>query len=136
MSKGPWIPRPPRPSQCLTHIFLGSPAVFLPLIVLFYFVRTRYIVCSREVKRWEAVSRSPVYAFFAQSIKGLPTIRSFGATEVLGNKGPAGHPFGHTFMNLLPLLSSPLSPPTSPPPVQRFHREFLTLLSLNNSWCL
>ena len=59
-------------------------AVFLPLLVLFYYVRTRYIVCSRECKRWEAVSRSPVYAFFAQSIKGLPTIRSYGAGKASG----------------------------------------------------
>ena len=36
---------------------------------------------SREVKRLEAVTRSPVYAMFSASIKGLPTIRAFGATE-------------------------------------------------------
>ena len=58
------------------------PAVFLPLFAVVYYVRTRYIVCSRECKRWEAVTRSPVYAFFAQSIKGLPTIRSYGAGQV------------------------------------------------------
>ncbi|GAX82138.1 hypothetical protein CEUSTIGMA_g9566.t1 [Chlamydomonas eustigma] len=53
--------------------------VFLPLILLFYYVRGRYIVASRECKRWEAVTRSPLYAFFTQSIKGLPTIRAYGA---------------------------------------------------------
>lgn len=36
---------------------------------------------SREVKRLEAVTRSPVYAMFSASIKGLPTIRAFGATK-------------------------------------------------------
>lgn len=72
--------------------------VFVPLVFLFYYIRSRYIVASRGCKRWEAVSRSPVYAFFTQSIKGLPTIRAFSA----GN---------------------------------RFDREFLDLLSLNNSWC-
>ena len=46
--------------------------------------RTRYIVASRECKRWEAVSRSPIYAFFSQSMKGLATIRAFSANEVRG----------------------------------------------------
>ncbi len=34
---------------------------------------------SREVKRWDAVTRSPVFAAFSASLKGLPTIRAFAA---------------------------------------------------------
>ncbi len=44
--------------------------------------RTRYIVASRECKRWEAVTRSPIFAYFSQSMKGLATIRAFSANEV------------------------------------------------------
>jgi hypothetical protein len=36
--------------------------VFVPLLVAFYWVRTRYVATSREVKRLEAITRSPVYA--------------------------------------------------------------------------
>lgn len=36
--------------------------VFVPLLMGFYMVRARYVVTSREVKRLEAVTRSPVYA--------------------------------------------------------------------------
>lgn len=35
--------------------------------------------CSREVKRFEAVTRSPVYAAFSATLKGLPTMHAFAA---------------------------------------------------------
>jgi ABC-type multidrug transport system fused ATPase/permease subunit len=53
--------------------------VFVPLAVAFYWLRHRYVTTSREVKRFEAVTRSPVFAAFSESIKGMPTIRAFGA---------------------------------------------------------
>ena len=40
-------------------------------------VRQYYLASSREIKRFEAVTRSPVYAMFSATIKGLPTIRAF-----------------------------------------------------------
>ena len=64
-------------------IAIANPAVipvFLPLAFVFVKVRAYYLASSREVKRWEAVSRSPVYAAFSATIKGLPTIRAFRAT--------------------------------------------------------
>ena len=54
---------------------------YLPLVYAFYVVRSRYIVASRNSKRFEATTRSPVFAFFGQSIKGLPTIRAYSAIE-------------------------------------------------------
>ncbi|GLC33196.1 hypothetical protein PLESTB_000360400 [Pleodorina starrii] len=55
--------------------------VFLPLAVAFLWIRSRYITASRDIKRWEAVSRSPVFASFSATLKGLPTIRAYGAAE-------------------------------------------------------
>ncbi|KXZ56224.1 hypothetical protein GPECTOR_1g195 [Gonium pectorale] len=55
--------------------------VFVPLALAFFWIRRRYIIASREVKRWEAVTRSPVFASFSATLKGLPTIRAFGAAE-------------------------------------------------------
>jgi ATP-binding cassette subfamily C (CFTR/MRP) protein 1 len=55
--------------------------VFLPLLWLFYVVRQRYVVASRNSKRFEATTRSPVFAFFGQTIKGLPTIRAYAAAD-------------------------------------------------------
>ncbi|EFN52562.1 hypothetical protein CHLNCDRAFT_138549 [Chlorella variabilis] len=53
--------------------------LFLPLGAAFFLVRARYLRTSREIKRWEATSRSPVFASFSAILKGLPTIRAFGA---------------------------------------------------------
>ncbi|PRW21108.1 multidrug resistance-associated 1 isoform X3 [Chlorella sorokiniana] len=53
--------------------------VFLPLGIAFFWVRRHYVQTSREVKRWEATTRSPVFASFSAVLKGLPTIRAYGA---------------------------------------------------------
>ena len=51
--------------------------VFVPLIIAFLWINQRYLVTSRELKRFEAVTRSPVYANFNAIINGLPTIRAY-----------------------------------------------------------
>jgi ABC-type multidrug transport system fused ATPase/permease subunit len=53
--------------------------IFLPLAFIFLRIRSYYLHTSREVKRFEAVTRSPVYALFSSTMKGLPTIRAFKA---------------------------------------------------------
>jgi ATP-binding cassette, subfamily C (CFTR/MRP), member 4 len=47
----------------------------LPMGILFWFARRRYLASSREIKRLEAVSRSPVYAEFGATLNGLTTLR-------------------------------------------------------------
>ena len=37
-----------------------------------------YLSTSRELKRLDAVSRSPIFAWFSESLNGLSTIRAFG----------------------------------------------------------
>ncbi|GIM00722.1 hypothetical protein Vretimale_5669, partial [Volvox reticuliferus] len=55
--------------------------VILLLAIAFYWVRYRYITASREMKRWEAVTRSPIFTCFATNMKGLATIRGYDASE-------------------------------------------------------
>ncbi|PNW79862.1 hypothetical protein CHLRE_08g369720v5 [Chlamydomonas reinhardtii] len=55
--------------------------LFIPLVLAFMWVRKRYISGSREFRRWEAVTYSPIYTFVAATCKGLPTIRAYGASE-------------------------------------------------------
>ena len=43
--------------------------LFVPILATFWWVRRRYVTTSREVKRFEAVTRSPVYASFSAALK-------------------------------------------------------------------
>ncbi|XP_017474879.1 PREDICTED: probable multidrug resistance-associated protein lethal(2)03659 [Rhagoletis zephyria] len=53
------------------------------LAIIFYLLRTFYLQTSRDVKRIEAITRSPIYSHLGASLSGLPTIRAFGAQKVL-----------------------------------------------------
>ena len=41
-----------------------------------------YLSTSRELKRLDAVSRSPIFAWFSESLNGLSTIRAFNQQSV------------------------------------------------------
>lgn len=41
-----------------------------------------YLSTSRELKRLDAVSRSPIFAWFSESLNGLSTIRAFGQQQL------------------------------------------------------
>ncbi|XP_034117135.2 probable multidrug resistance-associated protein lethal(2)03659 isoform X3 [Drosophila albomicans] len=55
----------------------------LGLGVIFYYIREFYLKTSRDVKRLEAVARSPIYSHLSASLNGLPTIRALGAQKTL-----------------------------------------------------
>eukprot|EP00053_Salpingoeca_punica_P008395 m.75471 g.75471 ORF g.75471 m.75471 type:complete len:1454 (-) comp14582_c0_seq1:396-4757(-) len=55
-----------------------NPWLFLlsaPLTVIFVFIRRYYIRSAREVKRIEAIRRSPIYSNIVNSLQGLSVIR-------------------------------------------------------------
>ena len=52
-------------------------AIIAPIIPVFLWLRRYYLQSSREVKRLDAVSRSPIYAFFSSTLNGLITLRAF-----------------------------------------------------------
>lgn len=52
--------------------------VLIPVLgYVFLHTRRKYILASREVKRMEAVTRSPIYADFSATIEGLVTLRAY-----------------------------------------------------------
>ncbi|CAM9423380.1 unnamed protein product, partial [Choristocarpus tenellus] len=50
----------------------------LPATAYFYWLLQFYFKTSREVKRLEATTRSPVYSQLSETLDGLVTIRAFG----------------------------------------------------------
>lgn len=50
---------------------------FAPIILIFYVAYLFFRKTSREVKRLEGVSRSPIYSSFSEMLQGLVSIRAF-----------------------------------------------------------
>ena len=52
-------------------------ALIVPLAAVYYWVQRYYLRTSRELKRLDSVSRSPIYAHFQESLGGITTIRAY-----------------------------------------------------------
>eukprot|EP00760_Papus_ankaliazontas_P035045 PhM_4_TR7594/c0_g1_i4/m.47713 len=76
-------------SICLSSIFnllgtIGAVAsamplfmvIALPVLFVFYWVQLYYRTSVRELKRLEAVTRSPIYSFFGETLAGVSVIRA------------------------------------------------------------
>ncbi|XP_022081531.1 multidrug resistance-associated protein 7-like [Acanthaster planci] len=55
--------------------------VLLPMFILYVYIQNYYRKTSRELRRIESVTMSPIYAHFSETLAGLPTIRALRATE-------------------------------------------------------
>ncbi|CAF3899112.1 unnamed protein product [Rotaria sordida] len=51
--------------------------ILIPLVPVVLWLRRFYIHSSRQLKRLESVTRSPIYALFSSSLDGLTSIRAF-----------------------------------------------------------
>lgn len=52
-----------------------------PLTVLYIYYQQYYLKTSRELRRLDSVSRSPIYANFQESLNGVSIIRAYGQEE-------------------------------------------------------
>ncbi|CAG9840910.1 unnamed protein product [Diabrotica balteata] len=63
--------------------------IMIPTIcigILFYVMKVVFLKTSRDVKRVESVTRSPIYTHLTATLQGLTTIRAFKAEEILKNE--------------------------------------------------
>jgi ABC-type multidrug transport system fused ATPase/permease subunit len=52
-------------------------ALILPLAALYYYIQRYYLRTSRELKRLDSVSKSPILGHFQETLMGIATIRAY-----------------------------------------------------------
>uniref|UniRef100_A0A8C5FAE4 ATP-binding cassette, sub-family C (CFTR/MRP), member 4 n=1 Tax=Gadus morhua TaxID=8049 RepID=A0A8C5FAE4_GADMO len=57
----------------------------VPLLIIFLFLRRYFLQTSRDIKRLEGTTRSPVFSHLSSSLHGLWTIRAFRAEQRFQN---------------------------------------------------
>ena len=56
-------------------------AAIFPLTVVYYLFQRIYISSSRQLKRIDSTSRSPIYNHFSETVNGSTSIRAYGASD-------------------------------------------------------
>uniref|UniRef100_A0A8C5NTU8 ABC-type glutathione-S-conjugate transporter n=1 Tax=Junco hyemalis TaxID=40217 RepID=A0A8C5NTU8_JUNHY len=64
---------------CLATPFFA--VVIIPLSIFYYFVLRFYVATSRQLRRLDSVTRSPIYSHFGETVSGLSVIRAYGHQE-------------------------------------------------------
>lgn len=70
-----------RTIAAIVIIAIDTPFVLLavlPLGLLYFVLQKMYLPTSRQLRRIESTTRSPIYSHFGESLNGSSTIRAFG----------------------------------------------------------
>lgn len=69
--------------------FYAMPIILLVLplaLPLFAWLRKHYLVSAREIKRLDALSRSPIFSLFSATLSGLPVVRAFQSEKIISDQ--------------------------------------------------
>ncbi|MEJ1276351.1 ATP-binding cassette sub-family C (CFTR/MRP) member 6 [Cricetulus griseus] len=64
----------------LVMICMATPifaVIIIPLAIIYVSVQVFYVATSRQLRRLDSVTRSPIYSHFSETVSGLPVIRAF-----------------------------------------------------------
>nr|AAF61707.1 canalicular multispecific organic anion transporter cMOAT [Mus musculus] len=64
----------------LVMICMATPIfiiIIIPLSILYVSVQVFYVATSRQLRRLDSVTKSPIYSHFSETVSGLPVIRAF-----------------------------------------------------------
>ncbi|XP_055108074.2 ATP-binding cassette sub-family C member 2 [Symphalangus syndactylus] len=64
----------------LVMICMATPVftvIVIPLGIIYVSVQMFYVATSRQLRRLDSVTRSPIYTHFSETVSGLPVIRAF-----------------------------------------------------------
>ncbi|XP_075676248.1 multidrug resistance-associated protein 1-like isoform X2 [Dermatophagoides pteronyssinus] len=70
-------------------ISLEAPIILIaliPILFLYYIVQRLYIASSRQLKRIESITRSPIYHHFTETVNGISSIRAYGVEKKFINE--------------------------------------------------
>lgn len=71
--------------NCLATIFTVSVqtpiflVIVIPFLIIYGFIQRLYVAATRQLKRLESVSRSPIFTHFSETISGVSTLKAYGA---------------------------------------------------------
>ena len=65
-------------------IMVTTPFTIIPIfavLIVYYFVQSVYVATSRQLKRLESMSLSPIYSHFGETLAGATVIRAYGLQQ-------------------------------------------------------
>ncbi|KAG1679917.1 Multidrug resistance-associated protein 1 [Nymphon striatum] len=60
--------------------------VIIPLFAVFVYIQKVYLQTSRQIKRIESVTRSPIYSLFSECASGANSIRAYGVNKIVSEE--------------------------------------------------
>ncbi|CAL1537561.1 unnamed protein product [Lymnaea stagnalis] len=68
----------------LINISYSTPivlSVIIPVVILYVLMQRVYIPASRQIRRIDSTTKSPIYVHFSETLSGVSSIRAYGAQE-------------------------------------------------------
>ncbi|CAG5136574.1 unnamed protein product, partial [Candidula unifasciata] len=80
-------------------IFLS---VMVPVAIVYVLIQMVYIATSRQLRRIDSITRSPIYVHFSETLSGAASIRAYGAQErfIAESKRKVDHNFKFYFAGI------------------------------------